>query len=129
MRLQNYNFSAKQTTKRQKKCKNNNGTRVSEPRCYTSAYGRLLYLGVLLERPVLAVFQTIVLALEHLGTFLAALQLPVKPSQGHHCELTTMRFAIGSAMTNGKVGSTSRHVVDLVEVVHTIAIGDILWTT
>ena len=40
-----------------------------------------------------------------------------------------MGFAIGATMTYGEVGSDSRYMINAVEVVHTIAIGNISLTT
>ena len=36
-----------------------------------------------------------------------------------------MRLAVGAAVTHGEVGCAGRHVVDAMEVVHAVAIGNV----
>ena len=40
-----------------------------------------------------------------------------------------MRLTIGATMTNGEIGSAARHMTNLLEVVHTILVGNILLAT
>ena len=84
---------------------------------------------VFLDGPSLALQQSAVLTHEHLLGILVTLQAPVEPGQGRDRELTTMGLTIGTTMTHGIVDGTGRHVVDTVEVVHTVLVGDILLAT
>ena len=47
----------------------------------------------------------------------------------YYRKLASMRFAVGAAMSYGEVSGTSRHVVDAVEVVHAVLVGDVGLTT
>ena len=84
---------------------------------------------VRLEGPILALEELRVLADEHLGGVLVALQLPLEPGKGGNGELATVRLTISASVTNGEVDGTAGNMLDALEVVHTVAIGDILLTT
>ena len=84
---------------------------------------------ILLAGPLVALRDAAVLAHEHLLGLLGTLQLPVEPCQRHYRKLTTMRLAIGAAMSDREIGGDGRHVVDAVEVVHTVSVCDIGLTT
>ena len=79
-------------------------------------------LVVLLYRPVFTLRDFAVFAYEHLGCLLITFQLPIQPSQSNNGELATMRLTVSAAMTYGEVGGTSWHVVDAMEVVHTVLV-------
>ena len=78
-------------------------------------------LGVLLDGPVLALREVAVVADEHPGGLLVALQLPLEPGEGNDGELAAVRLAVGAAMTDGEVGGAGGHMADATEVVHTVA--------
>ena len=90
---------------------------------------QFIELLVFLQSPLLALQESGGAALEHLRSLLVALQLPLQPGQSRNSEFSTMRLTIGTAMTYGEVHSKSRYVVDAMEIVHTITIGDIGLTT
>ena len=69
-------------------------------------------LGVLLDSPVLALREVAVVADEHLGGLLVALQLPLEPGEGYDGELAAVRLTIGAAMTDGEVGGAGGHMAD-----------------
>ena len=89
----------------------------------------ILKESVLFYRPSLALQDSTVLAHEHLLRLSITLQLPLQPSQGSNCELTTMGLTIGTAMPYGEVDGTGRHVVNAVEVIHAVLVGNIFLTT
>ena len=84
---------------------------------------------VRLEGPILALEELRVLADEHLGGLLVALQLPLEPSKGGNGELATVRLTISASVPYWEVDGTAGNMLDALEVVHTIAVGDILRTT
>ena len=86
---------------------------------------QLLEGFVLLDGPVFAVEEGRLLADEHFGSLLVALQLPVEPGQGGDGELAAVRLTVGTAMTYGIVDGAGRYVADEVEVVHTVLVGDV----
>ena len=85
----------------------------------------LLHLGVLFQRPVLALQNGRTVATEHLRGLLIAFQLPVERGTGNDGKLTTVGLVVSTTMTYGLVHGDSGHVVDALEVVHTIVIGNV----
>ena len=86
----------------------------------------LLHFLVLLNCPALALREAAVLALEHLCGLLVALQLPIEPAECNNGELAAMRLPIGATVTHGIIRCTGRHVVNPMEVVHAVLVGDVL---
>ena len=77
---------------------------------------------VRLEGPILALEELRILADEHLGGLLVALQLPLEPGKGRNGELATVRLTIGTSMTNWEIDGTAGNMLDALEVVHTVAV-------
>ena len=67
-------------------------------------------LGVLLDGPVLALREVAVVADEHLGGLLVALQLPLEPGEGYDGELAAGELDLFKAKDGGNTKSELRIV-------------------
>ena len=65
---------------------------------------------------------------EHPGCASVSFEHPVEPCQGDYAELSAVGLAVGAAMSDGIVHRYGHYVVDPVEVVHAVLIGDVLGT-
>ena len=88
-------------------------------------YPRLAGCFVQLQRPALALCQAGGVTLEITGSGGVALQLPVEPGPCGDGELSAVRLTVGAAVTYRKVGSVCGHVLNAVEVVHAVLVGDV----
>jgi len=91
--------------------------------------GQLLEKLIALDRPSLTLLESAWIAEQHLASFSIALELPIEPGNGRNAELATMRLTIGASMTDRIVDSYDWHVVDTMEIVHAIGIGNVTLAT
>src|SRR5690606_4811390 len=61
--------------------------------------------------------------------FLIPLKLPLVPCSSNNCKFTTMRLTVSTTMTYVHVGNKNWNMVDSFEVIHTIVVCDIAFTT
>ena len=89
---------------------------------------RLFHFSVFLDGPPFALENVAIFPDKHLGTCQATLQLPVEPSFRYDGKLSAMRLRIRTAVTYREIHRNGWHVVDTVEVVHAVAVGDVFLT-
>src|SRR5690554_1865774 len=99
--------------------------RILNEQCFDSQLGHIL----LIYGPHLRLAQSTRRSGEQLTGFFVALQLPLVPGRSHYGIFTSVRLAVGTAMSYIHVPDKDGYMVDPFKVVHSVLVSDIAFPT